>query len=202
MGKRLTEHAKQYPGKYAAYLGAIMEIDRVCQKEKETILVAIDGQSASGKTTMGEALRELYDCNLFHMDDFFLRAEQRTDERLREVGGNVDYERFKEEILDHLQDPDGFSYRPFSCADMALGSAVTVKRKRLNLIEGAYSQHPYFGDIYDLRLFYGIEPEEQKRRIAKRNGEKQLERFLTLWIPKENAYLEKFHIREQSITVE
>lgn len=30
----------------------------------------------------------------FGLDDFFLRMEQRTPERLREVGGNVDYERF------------------------------------------------------------------------------------------------------------
>jgi hypothetical protein len=33
------------------------------------------------------------------MDDFFLRIEQRTPERMTEVGGNVDYERFLETVL-------------------------------------------------------------------------------------------------------
>ena len=34
------------------------------------------------------------------MDDYFLQPYQRTEERLAEPGGNVDYERFKEEIYD------------------------------------------------------------------------------------------------------
>ena len=37
-------------------------------------IVAIDGMSASGKTTLGKQLHEHFpDSNLFHMDDFFLR---------------------------------------------------------------------------------------------------------------------------------
>ena len=39
-----------------------------------------------------------FDCNLFHMDDFFLRMEQRTPDRMKETGGNVDYERFYETV--------------------------------------------------------------------------------------------------------
>ena len=46
--------------------------------EKDMILVAIDGKCTSGKTTLASKLAELYDCNVFHMDDFFLRPEQRT----------------------------------------------------------------------------------------------------------------------------
>ena len=45
------------------------------------VLVAIDGKCASGKTTLAARLAECYDCNVFHMDDFFLRPEQRTEER-------------------------------------------------------------------------------------------------------------------------
>ena len=67
--------------------------------QKETVIVAIDGKCTSGKTTLASKLAEIYDCNVFHMDDFFLRPEQRTPERFAEVGGNVDYERFQEEVL-------------------------------------------------------------------------------------------------------
>jgi uridine kinase len=177
-------------------------IDQICATDRHQILVAIDGQSASGKTTLGEMLQKRYDCNLFHMDDFFLRPEQRTPERLREIGGNVDYERFQAEILQHIDDPDGLTYQIFSCSRMELGTHIRVPWKRLNIIEGAYSQHPWFGDIYDLRFYYAIDEEEQSRRILARNGEAQLERFRSLWIPKENAYLETFHIPEQSQKVE
>ena len=36
------------------------------------------------------------------MDDFFLQPKQRTKERLEQAGGNVDYKRFKKEIVHFL----------------------------------------------------------------------------------------------------
>ena len=46
------------------------------------------------------------------MDDFFLRPEQRTEERLKEVGGNVDRERFLEEVARPLTNKKkSFGYR-------------------------------------------------------------------------------------------
>ena len=75
----------------------VVQAIRQLQKEKEgldePLIVAIDGRCGSGKTTLGEYLEQVFDCNLFRMDDFFLRMEQRTPQRLKETGGNVDYER-------------------------------------------------------------------------------------------------------------
>ena len=64
-------------------------------RDKDFVVVAIDGKCTSGKTTLAARLAEIYDCNVFHMDDFFLRPEQRTPERFAQIGGNVDYERFR-----------------------------------------------------------------------------------------------------------
>lgn len=176
------------------------QIDKILEKHlNRPILVAIDGMSASGKSTLGNLLKEKYQCNLFHMDDFFLRPEQRTKERLTEAGGNVDYERFKKEILDHLSDPEGLVYQRYNCSSKTLEEQKKVPYCKLNIIEGAYSQHPYFKDIYDLRFFLTISLEEQKKRIQERNGEKQLERFLKEWIPMENHYFETYQIRSSSI---
>ena len=63
-------------------------------------MIAIDGKCASGKTTLAYYIQSIYECNLFHMDDFFLREEQKSEERVREIGGNIDYERFKVEVID------------------------------------------------------------------------------------------------------
>jgi adenylylsulfate kinase-like enzyme len=41
-------------------------------KEKQYVLVAIDGRCASGKTTLAAALKEKLSCEIIHMDDFFL----------------------------------------------------------------------------------------------------------------------------------
>lgn len=66
------------------------------------LLVALEGGSASGKTTLAALLEAVYGCSVFHMDDFFLRPEQRTPERYAQPGGNVDRERFWQEVLEPL----------------------------------------------------------------------------------------------------
>lgn len=165
------------------------------------VLVAVDGQCASGKTTLGGVLRDRYGCGLFHMDDFFLRPEQRTPERLSEPGGNVDRERFRQEVLDHIADPEGLTFCRFDCGIWGLAKPEHVPYRPLVVVEGAYSQHPYFGDVYDLRFYYGVDPAEQLARILRRNGPEKLELFKTRWIPWENRYLETFGIREKSIVI-
>lgn len=176
-------------------------INELLQSDKEALLVVIDGMCGSGKSTLGEKLAQKYDCNLFHMDDFFLQPAQRTGERLLEPGGNVDYERFQEEVLEHLQDKEGFSYRVFDCSRQELGRRVRVPFKRLNIIEGAYSLHPYFKGVQDLAFFLEVSGEEQIKRLAKRNGEEKLQRFIKEWIPKENAYFETFQIKDRCICI-
>ncbi len=167
----------------------------------DVVIVAIDGVCGGGKSTLGEALAAKYGCNLFHMDDFFLRPEQRTAERYEEPGGNVDYERFREEVLSHLADEGGLSYRPFCCRTMTFGETVRVPRRRLNLIEGAYSCHPYFGDVYQARFFVDASPEVQRARLFARNGGEQYQRFEREWIPMENRYFDTFAIRRQCISI-
>ena len=157
--------------------------------QKDVVIVAIDGKCTSGKTTLAAKLAEIYDCNVFHMDDFFLRPEQRTPERFAEVGGNVDYERFKDEILIPLQAGKQFSYRPFDCSTFTLADPVTVMPKQLNIIEGTYSHHPYFGNPYDLKVMLTVTPELQRERILQRPAFLH-QRFFEQWIPMENRYFE------------
>lgn len=179
------------------------QIDKILEsrqkRQNSPLIVAIDGKSASGKSTLGNLLKEKYNCNLFHMDDFFLRPEQRTKERLEEPGGNVDYERFYKEILSHLSDREGLVYQRYNCSSQSLEEKKRVPYCKLNIVEGSYSQHPYFKDIYDLRFFLDISSEEQKHRLSIRNGEEQLQRFIKEWIPMENRYFEAYHIRARSI---
>ena len=166
-------------------------------RQNETVIVAIDGNCTSGKTTLARQLSEHFDCNVFHMDDFFLRPEQRTPERLAETGGNVDYERFLEEVLLPLKSGAAFAYRPFSCSTFTLSDPVFVQPKRLTIIEGTYSLHPYFGDVYDLKIRLTISPELQHRRILER-PEFLHKRFFEAWIPMEDRYFKECSISRKA----
>ena len=57
-------------------------------ESRERVIIAVDGPCTAGKTTLAAALAAEFDCNIFHMDDFFLRPHQRTPERLAETGGD------------------------------------------------------------------------------------------------------------------
>ena len=74
-------------------------------------IVAIDGCCASGKSTLGARLSEALGCPLFHLDDFFLRPEQRTPERFAQPGGNMDRERLEAEVLAPLRRGEAAVYR-------------------------------------------------------------------------------------------
>ena len=165
--------------------------------QKDMVIVAIDGKCTSGKTTLASKLAQIYDCNVFHMDDFFLRPEQRTPERFAEIGGNVDYERFMEEVLTPLKACNAFSYRPFDCSTFTLAEPISVTLKKLNIIEGSYSNHPYFGNPYDLKILLTISDELQRQRILQRPAFLH-KRFFEEWIPMEQKYIEYFKIHQTS----
>ena len=56
-------------------------IEEIESIKQDYIVIAIDGRCASGKTTLAEKLAQYFHANVFHMDDYFLRKEQRTKER-------------------------------------------------------------------------------------------------------------------------
>lgn len=166
-------------------------------RQKERVLIAIDGSCTAGKTTLAAYLAGEYDCNLFRMDDFFLRPEQRTSARYAEAGGNVDYERFQTEVLEPLTAGEGFSYRPFDCRTFTLKDAVSVTPKRLNIVEGTYSLHPYFGDPYDLKIYLTVAPEVRRSRILERPSHLH-QSFFEKWIPMEQRYFREMAIPEKA----
>ena len=162
---------------------------------KHPLLVAIDGRCASGKTTLAGELSAVLGCPVVHMDDFFLRPEQRTPERLAEPGGNLDRERFLEEVLLPLTAGKRVSYRPFVCKTMSLGDPVEISPSSVVLIEGSYSCHPALRDFYHLRFFLSVDPAAQISRLLTREGADRLKAFEEKWIPMEETY-----IRECGVT--
>lgn len=184
---------------YVKFLSLFENLDRLL-KQGPTV-IAIDGGSASGKTTLASILEKIYGCTVFHVDDYFLRPEQRTEQRLSEIGGNFDRERFLDEILIPLKKKKKISYRRFNCAEQKLEEAETVPPKKLTVIEGAYSMHPELEPYYTHSVFLDITPEHQKERILKRNSPRFANRFFNEWIPLEELYFSRTNVKERCAQV-
>lgn len=166
-------------------------------KDNNPIIVAIDGRCGGGKSTLGAMLTEQFDCNIFHMDDFFLPFEMKTSKRLAEAGGNVHYERFEEEILKPLQNHNSVVYRQYLCNKGDFGQPIKVEPKHLTIVEGSYSLHPTLRNYYDYKIFITVNPKVQYERILKRNGKEKLQDFLNKWIPMEEHYFAELDIKNQ-----
>lgn len=163
---------------------------------KAPFLVAIEGGSASGKSTLGAALAKELEATLVHMDDFFLPKELRTPERFAQPGGNVHWERVLAEVLEPLKAGRPLEYGAFNCSVMAVDRVCRETPKAVVIVEGAYSLHPRLRDFYDLKVFVTVEETAQKQRILARNGETMLQRFLKEWIPLEQAYFEACGVKD------
>ena len=167
---------------------------------KNKIIISIDGMTGSGKTTLAQELSQAYDnAPIFHADDFFLLPELRTEERLNEPGGNIHYERMKEEVIDPLvkgKINDEIKYKPFVCRIQNFGDEKNIKIKKINIVEGSYCLNPYFGKYYDISVFLKINGKDQNERLTKR-APKMINNFINKWIPLEKKYHEAFNLYEK-----
>ncbi len=183
--------------KYARLLPLILRIEELFRK-KEKLVIRLDGRCGSGKSTAAEKLAAFYPGSaVIHMDDFFLPTGLRTPERYGEPGGNVHYERFREEVAPHLG-KESFSYRVFDCATFDYGGTREVPLAPLTIVEGSYSGNPKLGVTPDIAVFFDIDPGRQLDRIEKRNGPEKKKVFITKWIPLEEAYFRQYRVREKS----
>ncbi len=164
--------------------------------EKDRAVFAIDGRSASGKTTAAQEISRKLNCTVFHADDFFLRPEQRNPERYAAPGGNFDRERFLNEVLLPAVSGETVYYRPFDCKSMKMLEAQIIHPEKIIIVEGAYCCHPELWDYYDMRIFFTVSPEEQISRIRKRNGD-NAKTFFDRWIPLEERYFKEYNIEER-----
>lgn len=180
------------------YMRLLPVLKKASEFKNKLCVIAIDGRAASGKSTMAKHLKMILGADIIQMDDFFLPKELRTDERYNEIGGNVHYERFIDEVLPFVSLPQSFAYRQFDCSKMDFGGECVIENKNFRIVEGSYSCHPKFGKYADITVFSDVAPDEQMERIFSRNGSEMAEIFRTKWIPLEEKYFLKYSILQNA----
>lgn len=182
----------------ASVLPVLLAVKNLPAGEGDAVrVIAIDGRAASGKTSLASYLAEFFGAEVIHTDDFFLPEELRTEERFAIPGFNMHFERFFREVMPHLHEKEGFSYKSFDCSKMAPGDERTIKEGSCRIVEGAYSMHPLLGDYADLKIFMDIDEKLQKKRIAERDGAAAPD-YEERWIPLEEKYIAYYALSEKA----
>lgn len=184
--------------KYARLLPLLCALDRALAWGP--VSLAIEGRCASGKTTLADFLLRVYPgARVVHMDDFFLPPHMRTGQRLAQAGGNVHYERFLEEAGRGVRTGEAFSHRVFDCSQGGFSGERHLPAAALTLVEGSYSMRPELEPLYTVSVFLDISPQEQQRRIARRNGPEGLAIFNGRWIPLEERYFQEMDVARRCL---
>lgn len=179
------------------FVPALAAIEHALRARSGPLLVAVDGRCAAGKTTFAALCAQAFpDCNVFHLDDFFLPCERRTPERLAAPGGNVDYERAEAQLFVPLSRGETVTFSRFDCASGTLELPRVFPPRRLSIVEGSYSHHPVLAPYSGLKLFLTCSAAAQLARLARRAPEK-LADFQAKWIPMEENYFKTFDIEAQ-----
>ncbi|NBD23284.1 uridine kinase family protein [Paenibacillus glycinis] len=154
------------------------EIDRRRSKRVRPFVVALDGGSGAGKTTLAILAAPLLGAALVHYDDFFDAAiadeewdRSTAEQRCRRC---MDWRRARREALLPLLDGRPACYRPFSfeTADRLAREAVTVPPADVILLEGIYANLPGLSDLIDLSVLVHVPADVRTRRHNEReNGE-------------------------------
>jgi uridine kinase len=181
---------------YSKYQPLFELIERELRTRKRTVL-AIDGAAASGKTTLAKLLEERYGAAVVHMDDFFLPAKRKTEDRLSQFDGNIDRERFAAEVLPHIGRAEPFSYGRYDCSAGCVTSQVNVAPSNLAVVEGVYSLSPYFEGAYHLKLMLTIDSQTQIERLRIRCTPEIFENFKKIWLPLEERYFSMGKIKDK-----
>lgn len=171
--------------RFAPLVPALMLIEGLSGRER--LNIAIEGRAASGKTETAALLASLYGADVIHMDDFFLPKARKTAERLLVPGGNIDSERFYDEVYSHIND-DVIGYGFFDCGKQAVTRQVRLERGKILVVEGVYSLLPSMRDRYDIKIFLDTDPATQRDRIILRGRAQLYERYANEWLPLEERY--------------
>lgn len=163
--------------------------EKLCSQNK--VVIVLEGNAASGKSSFGERLKNKYQGTLIHVDDFYKKRDKNVPLDLENnCEGNIDYYRLKEEIIDRLNESE-ILYKKFNCSKQDFEKEEIVPLNKLIIVEGTYALNPRLGKYYDLSIFIQVDDELQIERIKKRNPN-NYDSFIKTWVKLERNYFSKF----------
>lgn len=168
----------------------LTEIARIRRQLRRPVVVALDGGSGAGKSTIAQRLMRLTDVALVRLDDFYQTVipesalrHKTVEQRLSAV---FDWSRIRSEALEPLRARRPGRWHGFDFV-RGLGEAGTYSLKEevtevapaaTVLVEGAYSASAPLRDLIDLAVLVRVPSQVRHLRTATRGDDAG---FLTQW---------------------
>ena len=181
----------------------LTEVKRIRSKLRRPTVVALDGGSGAGKSTIAERMMRLTDLALVRLDDFYQTVipeselpHKTVEQRLN---GVFDWSRVRSEALEPLRAGKPGHWHAFDFL-RGLGKAGTYSLKGQAtevapaptiLVEGAYSASPPLRDLIDLAVLVDARNQTRHlRTVARGDSAEFLAPWHQIWDEVETYYFE------------
>jgi uridine kinase len=159
---------------YPAWEEARRQIAAAAQERAGPLVVAIDGRSGVGKSTLAEWLSRRLPATMIEGDDFYAGGTGILgDPPEARAARCIDW-RTQRDVLSALRAGQGADYHAFDwdAFDGSLAASVThVAPAKIILLEGVYSARPELRDLVDFRLLITVPDDLRLARLQAREGE-------------------------------
>lgn len=178
------------------------EIDRRQIDRSTPLLVALDGRSGTGKSTLARIVAALVAATVVESDDFYAGgtdadwAARSVPERIAQV---IDWRRLKTEVLVPLRAGRTATYHPFN---FKTGCGLAPEPVRCEpapviILDGVYSGRPELADLVDLAVLVEMTKDAERRhRLIAREGEMFMTAWHAIWDDAETAYFAEVRPRD------
>jgi len=157
------------------------------------VLVAVDGRSGVGKSTLCARLAERAGAAHVDGDDFYAGGDAAALAPLappERAAAVIDVHRLRTEALEPLLAGRTARWRAFDWDAMAglVAEATACAPAPVVVLDGTYSGRPELADLVDLSVLVALDERERLARLAAREGDDLDDAELALWEAAEDHY--------------
>jgi uridine kinase len=160
---------------------------------RPVLLVAIDGHSAAGKSTLARTLQgALPQVTIMHTDDFYRPMPDADRARLDAASGYqhyYDWQRLEQDVLQPLAQGTRSRYRRYDWHQNALDGWTEVRPDGIVIVEGCYAARPEVRDYYHAIIV--VETPVPLRAQRQRDRADASPAWIARWEAAEQYYLQR-----------
>jgi uridine kinase len=175
---------------------------RARARGRGVFVVALDGRSGTGKSTVAASLGRALGAAAVDCDDFYVGgtdadwAARTPAERADEA---IDWRRVRAEVVEPLRAGRTATWVPYDW-DEGRGPpthAITMPPAPTVVLDGAYTARPELADVVDLAVLLELDDDAMRHeRVRAREGEELTDSWYAVWDAAQDHYFANVRPRE------